>query len=206
MIGSRLHHLTICVAVILLPSVAFAEANSVAGIDNALQIDEIVQHYQAQCDEEQASVLPDIDAEELDKPEKGVLTLAPDNIYDIQITPSGKHATVLVPEFHCSNIGHAWCGSGGCGFYLVVDGKTYYHVGGFGPTSVTFQYGIGPQTVILFTTHGTGCKNAEGNTGVGSDPCYSSVVWSEERDTFFSLGGGTRIWGDDWGSRSASLH
>jgi hypothetical protein len=100
MIGNRLHNVTICVAVILLPLVASAEAKSIARIDNAAQIDEIVQYYQAQCDEEQASVLPDIDAEELDKPEKGVLTLAPDNIYDIQITPSGKHATVLVPEFH----------------------------------------------------------------------------------------------------------
>lgn len=194
MIDIRLQHLTICVAVILLPLVAFAESNSVARVDNAAQIDEIVEYYQAQCDEEQASVLPDIDADELDKPEKGVLTLDTENIYDIQITPSGKHATVLVPEFHCSNIGHAWCGSGGCGFYLVVDDKTYFQPAGFGPTSVTFQYGIGQQTVILFTTHGTGCKNAEGNTGVGSDPCFSSVVWNEERGTFFSIDGSVDLW------------
>jgi hypothetical protein len=194
MIGIRLHHLTICVAATLLPLVALAEANSLARIDNAPQIDKIVQHYQAQCDEEQASVLPDIDAEELDKTEKGVLTLAPDNIYDIQVTPSGKHATVLVPEFHCANVGHAWCGSGGCGFYLVVDSKTYYHEGGFGPTSVTFQYGIGQQTVILFATHGTGCQNADGKAGVGSDPCYSSVVWSEERQSFFSIEGSVDLW------------
>ncbi len=177
-----------------MPSLGVAENNSVARIDNAPQIDEIVQHYQAQCDEEQGSVLPEIDAEELGKPEKGVLTLAPDNIYDIQVTPSGKHATVLVPEFHCSNIGHAWCGSGGCGFYLLVDGKTYYHEGGFGPTSVTFQYGIGPQTVILFTTHGTGCQNADGKAGVGSDPCFSSVVWSEERQSFYSIDGSVDLW------------
>jgi hypothetical protein len=194
MIVSRLTQLSASAALTLLPSVAFAETKSIARIYNAAQIDEIVQHYQARCDEEQASVLQDIDAEELDRPKKGVLTLAPDNIYDIQITPSGKHATVLVPEFHCSNIGHAWCGSGGCGFYLVVDSKTYYHEGGFGPTSVTFQNGIGQQTVILFTTHGTGCQNAEGNTGVGSDPCYSSVVWSEERDTFLSLDGLVELW------------
>ncbi len=194
MIVSRLTQLSACAALTLLPSVAVAENNSLARIDNAPQIDKIVQYYQAQCDEEQESVLPDIDAEELDKTEKGVLTLANDNIYDIQITPSGKQATVLVPEFHCSNIGHAWCGSGGCGFYLVVDDKTYFQPAGFGPTSVTFQYGIGQQTVILFTTHGTGCKNAEGKTGVGSDPCYSSVVWSEERQSFYSIDGSVDLW------------
>jgi hypothetical protein len=75
MIVMRFIQLTICVAITLLPLVAFAESNSVARIDNAAQIDEIVQHYQARCDAEQAFDLRDIDAEELDKPEKGVLTL-----------------------------------------------------------------------------------------------------------------------------------
>ncbi len=190
----RLTQLTVYVAVTLSPVGALAESNSVARIDNAPQIDEIVQHYQAQCDAEQAFDLRDIDAEELDKPEKGVLTLAPDNIYDIQITPSGKHATALVPQFHCSNIGHAWCGSGGCGFYLIVDGTTYFRQGAFSPTSVTFEYGIGQETVVLFATHGTGCRDAEGKGGVGSDPCYSSAVWSEERQSFFSIDGSVDLW------------
>lgn len=77
MIVMRDIHLTLFVAVTLLPLVALAETNSVARIDNAAQIDEIVQYYQAQCDEEQASVLPEIDEEDTDKPKKGVLTLAP---------------------------------------------------------------------------------------------------------------------------------
>ena len=194
MISFRLHHLTVCVAVTLLPFVAVAENLSVARIDNAAQIDEIVQYYQAQCDEEQASVLPEIDEDETDKPEKGVLTLAPDSIYDIQITPTGKQATVLVPQFHCSNIGHAWCGSGGCGFYLIVDGTTYFRQGAFSPTSVTFEYGIGQETVVLFATHGTGCRDAGGKGGVGSDPCYSSVVWDETRQSFFSIDGSVELW------------
>jgi hypothetical protein len=194
MIANRLTKFAVYLAATLLPLVAFAETKPIARIDNAAQIDEIVQYYQAQCDEEQASVLPDIDAEELDKPEKGVLTLAPDNIYDIQVTPSGKHATVLVPEFHCSNIGHAWCGSGGCGFYLIVDETTYFRQGAFSPASVTFEYGIGQETVVLFETHGTGCQDAEGKSGVGSDPCYSSVVWSEERQSFLSIDGSVDLW------------
>lgn len=194
MIVMRFIHLTLFVAVTLLPLVALAETNSVARIDNAAQIDEIVQYYQAQCDEEQASVLPEIDEDDKDKAEKGVLTLAPDSIYDIQITPSGKQATVFVPQFHCSNIGHAWCGSGGCGFYLIVGGAIYFRQGAFSPTSVTFEYGIGQQTVVLFATHGTGCQDAEGKNGVGSDPCYSSVVWDEDRQSFFSIDGKIQIW------------
>ena len=197
MIGTGFHHLTLFLAITLLPFVAVAETNSVARIDNAAQIDEIVQYYQGQCDGEQASVLPEIDEDGTDKPEKGVLTLAPDSIYDIQITPSGKQATALVPQFHCSNIGHAWCGSGGCGFYLIVDGTTYFRQGAFSPTSVTFEYGIGQETVVLFATHGTGCQDAEGKNGVGSDPCYSSVVWSEDRQSFLSIDGSVDLWKAD---------
>lgn len=193
-IAMRLTQLALSVAVTPLALVAVAENNSVARIDNAAQIDEIVQYYQAQCDGEQASVLPEIDEDGTDKPEKGVLTLAPDSIYDIQITPSGKQATVLFSQFHCSNIGYAWCGSGGCGSYLIVDGTTYFRVGGFNPTSVTFEYGIGQETVVLFATHGTGCQDAGGKGGVGSDPCYSSVIWDEDRQSFFSIDGSVELW------------
>ncbi len=197
MIVMRLTQLTVCVAVTLAAVGSLAESNSVARIDNTRQIDEIVQYYQAQCDEEQASVLPEIDEDDKDKAEKGVLTLAPDSIYDIQITPSGKQATVLFSQFHCSNIGYAWCGSGGCGFYLIVDGTTYFRDGGFNPTSVTFEYGAGQQTVVLFPVHGIGCENKDGRSGAGSDPCYSSVVWSEERQSFFSIDGSVDLWKPD---------
>jgi hypothetical protein len=197
MIVMRLTQLTVCVAVTLAAVGSLAESNALARIENAAQIDEIVQYYQAQCDEEQASVLPEIDEEDTDKPENGVLTLAPDSIYDIQITPSGKQATALVPQFHCSSIGHAWCGSGGCGFFLIVDGTTYFRDGGFNPTSVTFEYGAGLQTVVLFPVHGIGCENKEGQSGAGSDPCYSSVVWDEDRQSFFSIDGSVDLWKAD---------
>lgn len=197
MIVMRFIQLTISAGVTLLPLAALADNLSVARIENAAQIDEIVQYYQAQCDEEQASVLPEIDEEDTDKPEKGVLTLDPENIYDIQITPSGKQATVLFSQFHCSNIGYAWCGSGGCGFFLIVDGTTYFRDGGFNPKSVTFEYGTGLQTVVLFPVHGIGCENKEGQSGAGSDPCYSSVVWDEDRQSFFSIDGSIDLWKAD---------
>lgn len=195
MISVRMAQLTICLAATLLPVGAIAESNAVARIDNAAQIDEIAQYYQAQCDEEQASVLPEIDAELLETLTKGVLTLDYDSIYDIQITPSGKQATVLVPEFHCSNIGHAWCGSGGCGFYLIVDGTIYFREGGSNPKSVSFQYESGHETVVLFAVHGTGCQNEIGMVGAGVDPCFSSFVWDEGQQSFLSIDGSVELWG-----------
>lgn len=107
MIAVRLCSVFNCLSLAIWPLGAVAESNAVALVENAAQIGEIVQYYQTQCDEEQASVLPEIDEDDRDKHEKGVLTLAPDSIYDIQITPTGKQATALVPQFHCSNIGHA---------------------------------------------------------------------------------------------------
>lgn len=194
MIFSRLPQLFAGAAISLLPLVAVAETISVARIDNAAQIDEIVQYYQARCDEEQASVQPDIDAELSETLTTGVLTLDPDSIYDIQITPTGEQATVLVPEFHCSNIGYGWCGSGGCGFFLIVDGTVYFRQGGFRPKSVTFQYIGGQETVLLFGTHGTGCKSATGSVGAGVDACFSSFVWDEMQRTFLSIDGSVELW------------
>lgn len=75
MIAARLGSVFTFLWLAYFPTLAFAEAN------NAAQIDEIIQYYQAQCDEEQVSVLPDVDAEELGKPMQGVLTLASDNLH-----------------------------------------------------------------------------------------------------------------------------
>jgi hypothetical protein len=91
-------------------------------------------------------------------------------------------------------VGYPWCGSGGCGFYIIVDGITYVREGGFNPTSVTFEYGSEQETVVLFAVHGIGCENKEGRSGAGSDPCYSSVVWSEERQSFYSIDGSVDLW------------
>lgn len=193
----RFIQLTICMAITLLPLVAFAENNSVARIDNAAQIDEIVQHYQAQCDEAQATVPREIDADFSVPPPKGVLTLDPKNVYSIEITPPGKRATVLYPSFHCSNIGYAWCGTGGCGFFLIVDGVIYHRASGFDPTSVTFHADDSEETVGLFVIHGTGCKSATGRDGAGVDPCYVTFVWDEVRQTFFSEEGSVQVWEAD---------
>jgi hypothetical protein len=146
-----------------------------------------------QCDEMQPKQ-PDIDAEDLDAPTIGELTLDPSSIYEIQITQSGKTATVLYPEFHCSNFGYGWCGTGGCGFYIIVNGKAYYRQGGFRPQGVSFQGAYEPEQIIIYGIHGSGCGDAENNEAAGFQPCYSSAVWSEEQQTFFSNGSELTVW------------
>lgn len=130
----------------------------------------------------------DIDAEDLDKPLVGKLTLNKSNIYELQVHTSGTKATVLYPDFHCENYGHPFCGSGGCGFYLIVDGKTFYRSGGFKPRTVTLEGEYEATTVVVFGIHGGGCSTADDSSGAGVDPCYRTATWSDERQTFFSDG------------------
>lgn len=160
-----------------LVSTAAAEASNKAALIKLLQ------GYQQECTDMQEL---DIDAEDLSKPPVGKLTLDPSNIYDLQIHTSGTTATVLYPNFHCENYGFPYCGTGGCGFYLIVDGKVFHRSGGFKPHVVTLTNDYGSTTVVVFGIHGGGCDTAEGSTGSGADPCYRTATWSDGRQTFFS--------------------
>lgn len=160
-----------------LPSTAVAAASNNAALITLLQ------EFQQECTDMQEL---DIDAEDLSKPPVGKLTLDPSNIYDLQIHTSGTTATVLYPSFHCENYGFPFCGTGGCGFYLIVDGKVFYRPGGFKPHVVTLTNDYGSRTVVVFGIHGSGCDTAEGSSGAGADPCYRTATWSDGRQTFFS--------------------
>mgnify|MGYP007022325258 FL=1 len=74
-------------------------------------VDFIIEQFQEQCDAEQAN-FRGID-DDLDAPLQGVLSLSEDAIYDIALTPDGVTSKVLYNEFHCTNVGYGWCGSGG---------------------------------------------------------------------------------------------
>lgn len=148
-------------------------------------VEDIVQQFQAACDAEQASFRGiDDDLEPL----QGTLTLAEDAIYEIILTPDGLIGTVVYNEFHCSNIGYAWCGSGGCGFHLIVDGVAYQRMTGFRPISVT----AGANTFVLIPIHGSGCVTSEGIGGAGVDDCHVVAIWDPRADTFRSAGGQIR--------------
>jgi hypothetical protein len=146
-------------------------------------IDDIVQQFQAECDSEQAS-FRGVD-DDLDTPLQGQLTLAEDAIYEIELTPDGMTGTVVYNEFHCTNVGYAWCGSGGCGFHIVVDGVTYERRTGFRPFSATTD----GQTFILIPTHGSGCITSEGTGGAGVNTCYVVATWDPSARTFRSKDG-----------------
>ena len=145
-------------------------------------VDFIIEQFQRQCDAEQAN-FRGIDAD-LAAPLQGVLSLSEDAIYDIALTPDGVTGTVLYNEFHCTNIGY-WCGSGGCGFHIIVDGVVFFRRSGFRPTSVT----QGDDTFVLIPIHGSGCINTDGNNRAGADPCYVVATWDSDAATYRSKGG-----------------
>lgn len=163
--------------------------------ENQTIIDGLISKYQSQCNAEQAN-FRGID-DDLDAPLVGVLTLQEDNIYQIEIDTSGKQATVLYPEFHCTNVGWGWCGTGGCGFYIVVDGVLFQRQVSFAPQSITVPTPIGERKLIIYPLHGTGCKTANQQQGYGSDPCYATASWSERSKTFYSRDTGFQLFEED---------
>jgi hypothetical protein len=146
-------------------------------------LDSIIAKFQEQCDVEQANYRR-ID-DDLDAPLRGTLRLSDDAIYDIALTPDGVTGTVLYNEFHCTNIGYGWCGTGGCGFHIIVDGIAFFRQGGFRPSSVTHQ----DETFVLIPIHGSGCVTSDGSRGAGVDPCYVVATWDVEAQTFRSKDG-----------------
>ena len=184
MVGQHiLFRLLILHALILPMSISSFASTAVAEASNKAALVKILQGYQQQCSDMQEL---DIDAEDLSKPPVAKLTLDPGNIYELQIHTSGTTATVLYPAFHCENYGFPYCGTGGCGFYLIVDGKVFKRSGGFKPQVVTLTNDYGSTNVVVFGIHGGGCDTAEGSSGSGADPCYRTATWSEGRQTFFS--------------------
>jgi hypothetical protein len=146
-------------------------------------VDDIMHQFQAECNAELAS-FRGVD-DDLDAPLQGQLMLAEDAIYEIELTPDGMTGTVLYNEFHCTNIGYAWCGSGGCGFHIIVDGVTYQRRTGFRPISVTAD----DNTFVLIPTHGSGCITSEGTGGAGVNMCFVVTTWDPSARTFRSKDG-----------------
>lgn len=146
-------------------------------------IDFIIEQFQGECDAAQAN-FRGID-DDLDAPLWGALKLSEDAIYDIMLTPDGVMGTVLYNEFHCANVGHSWCGTGGCGFHIIVGGVAFFRQGGFRPSSMATE----DATIVLIPIHGGGCVESDGSRGAGVDPCYVVATWDAEAQTFRSKDG-----------------
>ena len=178
-----------------------AEANTGPVRTNEEAVELIIQRYQQGCN----SVLEeyrDIDAD-LDVPVIGELIIDEENIYEIDLTPDGStKGTVIYNEFGCKGDGlpmYPWCGTGGCGFEIVVDGAIYVRSLGDMPFSVTakrpFRYSEDDLTVVLIPIHGTGCDDAVGHSGFGYQTCIVSAWWDPEFNTFRSKDGDIRLSG-----------
>lgn len=72
-------------------------------------ISEIIGEYEAECAKDGQSL--EIDGDEVTR-----LT-----------TEQGETAYVVYGEFACSEDGHIWCGTGGCPFDIVIEGRRYSH-------------------------------------------------------------------------------
>ena len=144
-------------------------------------VGQIFDHYQRECNKMQPA-LPAIDE---DPTETAVPALRPleNTVYDIQLTPEGKIGTVVYPEFWCENAGHPFCGTGGCGFYIIVDDKVFERQGGHRPHSIASEKGV----YVIIPIHGSGCEDGIGQSGAGDDSCSVLAIWDEETATFRSV-------------------
>jgi hypothetical protein len=144
---------------------------------------QIFEHYQTECNEMQ----PDLPAIDEDISDQGPPELRPleSTVYDIQLTPNGKTGTVVYPDFWCENAGHPFCGTGGCGFYIIVDDKVFERQGGHRPHSIASEKGV----YVIIPIHGSGCEDSTGQNGAGANSCSVVAIWDDNAETFRSKAG-----------------
>lgn len=140
-------------------------------------IDAVFSAFKSQCVAAQESFGAD--------PALSELTLEESNIYEMQITPDNRTATIVYNAFKCTNIGYAWCGNGGCGYYVIVDDLVFERAGGYEPFSIT----QGDQTYVMMPLHGNACVDASDVSGAGPQDCIVVATWDEQARTFRSKDG-----------------
>jgi len=178
--GSRLMRYIMAMLVVLAPLNLSAATN-----EETIQL--IISDYQAQCMLAQEE-FRDIDYEE-DDPVVADLSLPDSSIYEIIINGDGQTATVLYANFHCTNIGSAWCGTSGCTAYMIIDGMTF-QTEGFKPVSVVVSEN---DVAVIVPRSGGACVNTTGQTPSNNISCYAVAVWDDHSDTFNSIGSGDPV-------------
>lgn len=149
------------------------------------QIQRILSTYTKQCHDLQAQeIIPFID-EDLKPPTifNPEVTLAPEDVYQIDLTPDGKKATVLVADFGCPGFGSLGCGvTGSCTSFIIVGGRVFEWSGGGRPVSAT----VGDTVIVASPTGGFLCDDSDGGQGFGAAPCFVAAVWDDEQNKFWS--------------------
>lgn len=163
-------------------------ANSVQGVPkkDQLVIDKITDDYRELCVElqtQQGLRTGDVSDSLLED-----ISLSDDSIYQIQIDNSGKTATVVYSEFKCEGIDYEyrWCGTGGCGFYLIVDGILFDRNVAFRPKSIKIPTNTSENIAVIYPLHGFQCNTASGQPSSGPEPCYGMAIWSDQRQNFLT--------------------
>ena len=162
---------------------------------NENPINLIVGEYKETCLElQEEDLLPFID-EDLEPPKKvdTQLTLDPNNVYQIDITPEGKKAVVLVADFHCPGFGSLGCGiTGYCTTYLIVEDQVFE----LGARGTPRSAHAGDETFVIVSVAGYMCEDSYGKEGYGAAPCYQAIYWDDEKDIFWSVEGAVKLRGD----------
>ena len=151
----------------------------VAADQNEDALQHILDDHLAFCVSEQGQ-FNNVEAQEAE-PEAIQLKLKDDSIYQIDITVDGKKATVLHTNFSCNNIGYAWCGTGGCTSYVIVDGVSFKTFG-LKPFVVNDE----DEMVVLIPRSGSQCQNAMQDDLSKVSPCFDAAVWDDNRKAFNS--------------------
>lgn len=149
------------------------------------QIERIVATYTKQCHDLQAQeIIPGID-EDLEPPTifDPQVTLAPEDVYQIDLTPNGQKATVLVADFGCPSFGSLGCGvTGSCTSFIIMEGRVFQWDGGGRPVSAI----VGDTVIVASSTGGFLCNDSDGGEGFGAAPCYVAAAWDDKQNKFWS--------------------
>lgn len=107
-------------------------------------------------------------------------------IYELPFGAEDHAATVVYLEFECEGIGYPWCGTGGCGFYIVVGDQMFQRHAAFRPQAMAVPKPTGANRALVYGVHGFMCQTPEAEPGSSATPCYEIAVWDERRSTFWT--------------------
>lgn len=108
-----------------------------------------------------------------------------DSVYELNIDRD-LQATVVYKSFTCKGYGSYWCGSGGCGFFIVVGEQIFYRSLSYKPAAINLQNDQNTSAVV-FGLHGINCVGANGSSFFGFETCYVLMIWNERERTFQSI-------------------
>lgn len=148
-------------------------------------IERIVATYTKQCHDLQAQeIIPGID-EDLEPPTifDPQVTLAPEDVYQIDLSTDGEKATALIANFGCPGFGSLGCGvTGSCTSFIIVGDRVFEWSGGGRPVSAT----VGDTVIVASPTGGFLCDDSDGGEGFGAAPCYVAAAWDSNHNKFWS--------------------